>query len=404
MKHILITGANFKNKGAQSMLFTLADAIRKMDSECRISFTSAESCDMSEYTFDHVFYSRRSRKIVLRKHPVFYMLEAACADTAKCILRRKEVLWHAADLRKIMPTVDLMIDVSGFALGDKWSVKIQERFLDSIRIAKKYQIPIIFMPQSFGPFDYEPDKSFLLQEIKELLPYADLIYAREKEGYQCLKEKFGLNNVRLSTDLVLQSEKIDTVNIYRTQPSVSVPRILPDSVGLVPNKKCFTYGSESDILDRYRLIIDELLLSGKYVCIFRHSAEDGEVCSRIYEPYADNPQVRLLTEDFSCLEYDELVKQFQFMVCSRYHSIVHAYRNAVPCVILGWAVKYQELAQLMRQEQYVFNIADTKSDTEACRRMVQNMLQDYEGESVIIKQRVSEVQKDNCFACLKNYL
>ena len=42
MKNILITGANFGNKGAQSMLFITVDELRKKYGDCKIWFSSYE--------------------------------------------------------------------------------------------------------------------------------------------------------------------------------------------------------------------------------------------------------------------------------------------------------------------------------------------------------------------------
>lgn len=386
------------------MLFTTVDAIRKYKPDCAVYYASDETCNMSEYTFGHVFYSNHARQIALQNQKLLHTIKAALSDTAKYLKGKKENLWCSNDLSKLIKETECIVDLSGFALGDKWPVKRIERYLDGIRLAQKYQIPIILMPQSFGPFCFKPEQSYLLDEMKALLPYADIIFAREKEGYAYLKEQFGLSNVRLSSDLVLQSEGVDPANIWKHPQSIAAPEIRTDAVGIVPNKKCFTFGSKNDILNLYRGIMDELRDAGKKLYILRHSKEDREVCRWIYECYADDPDVYLLENDFSCLEYDEIVKHFQFIICSRFHGAVHAYRNAVPCVLLGWAVKYQELAELLQQGNYVFNIVENASETTRIRKCVQGMLQNYENESEIIKNRVAEIQRESCLDCLKKYI
>ena len=49
------------------------------------------------------------------------------------------------------------------------------------------------------------------------------------------------------------------------------------------------------------------------------------------------------------------LKQFQFIVASRFHAIVHAFKNGIPCIALGWATKYYDLMKQFGQEQYMLD-------------------------------------------------
>ena len=48
-----------------------------------------------------------------------------------------------------------------------------------------YPIPVILMPQSFGPFNYKERKEEMLERIETVLSESQLIFARENEGYEC---------------------------------------------------------------------------------------------------------------------------------------------------------------------------------------------------------------------------
>lgn len=80
-----------------------------------------------------------------------------------------------------------MIDISGYNIGDKWDLATHESYFNNIRLAIKFNIPIVLMPQSFGPFHYTKNKDYLMSQIRELFKYPVAIYAREMEGYQLLK-------------------------------------------------------------------------------------------------------------------------------------------------------------------------------------------------------------------------
>ena len=103
----------------------------------------------------------------------------------------------------------------------------------------------------------------------------------------------------------------------------------------------------------------------------------------------------------SCLEYSMFVRQFDFIVASRFHSIVHAYREGIPAFILGWAIKYHRLASLVHQESYVFDGTTTASDNQASMLgQLEKMLEKYAQESVVIRRSLEQIQKNNCYdAC-----
>ena len=106
--------------------------------------------------------------------------------------------------------------------------------------------------------------------------------------------------------------------------------------------------------------------------------------------------VILQEQEFSCLEFNELVKQFQFLVASRFHAIVHAYKNSVPCVVLGWATKYHALLKQFGQEQYALDFRNGVEVAEIQRAILQ-MDQKYLKESEKINGILQTVQNENTF-------
>ena len=393
--NILITGANFENKGAQSMLFITMHELRKRNPQISIYFASEDMQEFPSYRFTKVYASQDAKSIALQRNKTFVILKRSMKDFAKFIIGRRDNLWKCKDLVRIMPNIDLIIDVSGFNLGKKWDIATQESYLDNIRLAKAFNIPIILMPQSFGPFDYPQSKEHLLKEIAEELPYCSMIFARENEGFLMLERDFHLSNIRHSPDLVLQNRGIDLNNVFNKAPEIIVPQIPRGAVGIVPNMQCFTHGNETKNLKIYRNVIKKLLEKEKNVYIFRHSSEDLEICKKIRDISGNN--VHIIENDFSCIEYDEFVKQFEFIICSRYHGAVHAYRNGIPSILLGWATKYDELAQLLGQDKYSFDITDDNLKVTNIVTAVEEMCDNYHNQSLRIKKYLREINRENCF-------
>lgn len=403
ISNILIVGANFRNKGAQSMLFVTVDELKKRMPDCVIYFGGVDFLDENIFSFKELYYSRYVKHLILSKVKFPEIIKCFLIDCIKYIIKGKCGLWRFMETAREIKKIDCIIDISGFNLGEKWEKAVQESYLDNIRIAKKLNIPMFIMPQSFGGFNYSPKLKYILGEIQELLRYPEIIFAREPQGYTALVNDFGLSNVKLSTDLVLQNKGIDLSNIYKIKNTINIPDVLPNSVGVIPNKKCFEHGEKEKNIKLYKIIIDHLLELGKKIYIFRHSREDLIICQMIAKCF-DNGNVILLQNDFSCFEYDQLVKKFDFIICSRYHGIVHAYKNYIPCILLGWEIKYIELGKKVNQETYAFDITKNADEAVSILKAIDRLSGSLEGAKRIIKENIDIIQKENCFSYITEWV
>ena len=395
--NVMIVGANFDNKGAQSMLFITIDEIKKRFPQSNVFFASTEIWDKSIYNFNEVYYSDNAKHIALNKKRFYNQIKCFVKDSIKLIIGRKN-LWRSNELSSLCTSLDLIIDVSGFNLGIKWDVYTHEAYFDNIRLARKYNVPMVLMPQSFGPFNYDKNKIFLLDEMKELLTYPKIIFAREHEGYKQLKELFNLRNVVLSTDIVLQNKSVDLNNIYLYYYKKDLPVVSENAVGIIPNQQCFNHGLKEKIFELYKEILIYLSKLGKKVYIFRHSKSDLAICRELFNMCNNSKNIILLEEELSCFEYDQFIKRFDFIICSRYHGIVHGYRNFIPAILLGWSAKYQELARNVGQEKYSFDITDFNFSIENVIEAIDDLNHHMKDEAKIIHQQVDKIQENNCFS------
>ena len=91
-----------------------------------------------------------------------------------------------------------------------------------------------------------------------------------------------------------------------------------------------------------------------------------------------------------------LIKQFDFIIASRYHSIVHAYKHGVPVIAIGWAVKYSDLLASFNQAQYCFDVTRSLNTDEIFNKL-DNLLHDYQHEREGIVNKLKTVQTANVF-------
>lgn len=358
----LITGAQFGNKGAQSMLFTAVSELRKKHPECDIYYLPIDS---------------------IENYP-----DSILAKYRFHIIRDQMELYGG--FYDLIPQLTAIVDVSGYALSSKWNCGW---FVQILLVAKNNNIPIYLMPQSFGPFGFE---SSLERKVKGGLLHATVIFSREKTGYDLLVEKYGLENVRLSKDLVLQNKDFVIDNIYMKNLELDDYKLDTDNnVAIVPNIRNYEFGNRGELLQIYKKVISQLLNKGKNIYIVSHS-DDEQACNDIYTMFSGQEGVFRYEKKLDCLEYCVLVREFQYIIASRYHAIVHAYKKGIPCVAIGWAEKYRELLELFGQEKYVFDVR-CKINSEALIEAVNDMDITWSYQKEKIRKVLPVLQAENCF-------
>ena len=404
--NVLITGAQFSNKGAQSMLFTVVNEVRDRYPDTEFYYLPLDyykkDCfqRLENYRFHFVIDEKAGQDFPAKLGALQIAFRAA---NAQKILHSARKYGEVLALGKLWKKLDVVIDVSGYSLTSKFGISSINRVLRMIQTAKDYGVKTILMPQSYGPFDFPED---ICKRNGASLQNVDLLFAREEDGVEQLRNCCGVTDKAiLSPDIVLQAKEINWENVFTKKPELNYPILkTTGNVGIVPNMETVRNGKHDVVLSVYRLILKELRAAGKEVFIFRHS-NDLQLCGEIYELVKDDEHCHLIEDEIDSLSYGPFVRQFDFIIASRYHSIVHAYREHVPALVLGWANKYQALTALFGQEQYVFDItANQDSCTFEISRQIVKLMESYEQESNRIETELLNIQKQNCFDCCRTLM
>ncbi|MDO7908386.1 polysaccharide pyruvyl transferase family protein [Paenibacillus sp. JX-17] len=389
MGKILITGGQMENKGAQAMSFTVINEIRNRYPDKEIIMNCMD--EDRNYNFEIIKIGKKLK---------VELLGGVYGSIGKLIPGASHVNVNKQKMKELLNDTDLIIDISGFALSSQFSIRHSINYLVNIMLAKKYNIPMILLSQSFGPFDYEgPYKTIIPALMKKYMTYPKAIYAREQEGLEYLS-KYTTHNVKKSVDIVLQgSKEFNLEHLFKGgaySPKEPVA-VMPNSVAIVPNVKTMKYGSRETLIHMYKEMTDHLLAKGKNVYLLRHSTEDLILCQDVKKHYAQDHRVVLLEDEYDCIEIHHLLDQFDFIIASRYHSIVHAYKNGTPVLALGWATKYRELLNHFGQGEYIFDVRDLEHVQQNMIRKIDLMIDNRDVEAKIIESIAAEIQKDTIF-------
>ena len=394
-KKILVVGGSFKDKGSQSKLFVVTDVLKKRFGDCQIYFAcNGEQYNEADYRFVKVPFTKQYQELVLGSR-------TSILTNISHLIRKKDD-GSTIDIQKLFSLLDLIIDISDLVLTDRSTLAEHRAYLDNIRIAKKYNIPIILMPQSFGPFNnYSLDNMDIMKEMMDLLFYPKAVFAREEAGYDELMGYFGLDNIRRSADLVLQTKELNITNVCSSYYSPNIPDIKEgNNVAVIPNNHYFTKKLFNQSYALYFRIVEKLLEAKKDVYIFCFSSSDLEICKKIAGMFNYNDHVHLIEQEFDSIEYDFIIRYFDFVVCSRYHGCVHAYKNLIPGLVLGSTVRYKELAKLMGQEEYYIDSLAPDFNDKPWMDAIDRLVKDRDAERAIIQARLEEIQSNSCFDIL----
>ncbi|HBZ03957.1 MAG TPA: hypothetical protein DEO83_09130 [Lachnospiraceae bacterium] len=388
-KKIMIVGANFDDKGSQAKLFIVIDKLRQRYNDCEFFYAhNGEQFEDSYYRFSKILYTKKVQSQVLKANPL--------SNITKIFQKKDNTI--STDATDIIPKMDLIIDVSDHALSAESSMADVEFYLDNIRLAKKYKIPIILMPQSFGPFNFNRDNMYILGDMKDLLFYPKAIYAREKFGYDEMMGYFGLDNIRRSTDMLLINEEIVLTNVLTRFYRPQVPEITEDNnVAVIPNAICFGKKYYEHSMDMYQKLFEALRNANKNVYIFAQALSDMETCKELYNSYANFGNLHLIDKEMDSIELNMIMKKFEVVISSRYLACVQAYKNFIPVLLLGTGVRYKELAELLGQENLFFDVLSEDCNNFDVLDALNGLLRDEDVAKTRIQTRMLNIQTKSCF-------
>ncbi|MEO1376788.1 MAG: polysaccharide pyruvyl transferase family protein [Cyanobacteria bacterium J06635_10] len=367
--NILIHGAHFKNKGAELMLLAIKQQLQTWP-ECQSvagclrtgTYQQRKQVGISHLTWRGAFRPPYNR-IPYSIYPEYFISQVLPASLRKA-------------LNIIIETeIDAVLDASGFTIGDQWGIEKNRRMATLCSRWHQQGKKVILLPQAFGPFEI-PE---IRQAAKEVIDSSDLIIARDKTSYQNLISISGKPGcIKLFPDFT---------NILKKKTPDYI-RELSGRACIIPNSRMID-STPSDVSYRYldflRLCFEKLEHAKLNPFLLLHDKGDLELAKNLDKKITDG--IEIVREEDS-MQLKGIISEARVVVSSRFHGIVSALSQAVPCIATGWSHKYKELMQDYGCEEYIIDlkhkeyiedrlnkIIDTLEDADSRHALVGNMLQ-----------------------------
>ncbi len=331
---VLITGVNYRNKGAELMLHGVNQQVSKWSANnyCYLPFREGTFAQRNQSDVGHLLWLE-SRKLPWATN-VFSVVSGAIPKPLR-----------VSKSFALESEIDVILDASGFCFSDQWGVEATRKKLKQFTRWKQQGKKIILLPQAFGSFTSEAIQA----AFNQVMDCVDLLFARDRISYEYI------NQVAKSTDKLRVAP--DFTNLVQGEK----PSYLDSLAGrpcIIPNYRMID--KTADGLDKTYLnfVVDSIkYLSKNEFNPFILIHETGD--DRLVETIQSNleQEVAVIKEDNS-LVLKGILGNCSFVVASRFHGLISALSQGTPCLGIGWSHKYEMLFEDYNCSDLLISLSD----------------------------------------------
>jgi polysaccharide pyruvyl transferase WcaK-like protein len=332
---IEIHGTGTHNRGAELMAIAIAERMRATFPGARLvvppSFGTFQERAQYEFYTTWEFHGRLRAALVSRALRI--------ADES---IKRSLGL---VDVRE----VDVVLDASGFGYSDQWGPRGAEDLVKKMGHASRSGQRLIILPQAMGPFESRD----VATASRKVFARAELVCARDRQSLLAVKSLGSTRNLVQFPDFTLG-----------VRPKRDDEIVLPAGfAAIVPNHQ----------------MLDKTAKGEAYIVFLKRAIR---VCSEsgitpvfvLHDSYRDRRVIELADEQGSLRVVSHrdprvlkgVLGDATLVISSRFHALVSALCQGVPCIGAGWSHKYEELFNDFDTRELLIRNIDNLSHLNAC--------------------------------------
>lgn len=268
--------------------------------------------------------------------------------------------------------VDLILDASGFAYGDDWSISLAKSRI----LSEKTSARIILLPQSLGPFT----KKDSIKVARNLAKKANLIYSREVIGCEYFEEATGVKP--LTCPDITFNLKIDNTNLEN------------HGVLIIPNFQVEKREGKAYIQNLVS-IVNFILKSERKVTLLNHEGvKDQLICEEIKRRISLETRKELeILSPSNGLEAKKIIAGAELVITSRYHGLISALSQQVPVACYGWSFKYNDALSRFNLPKFNLSKVNEEDIEKICSNQYASLFSsaEYRKELNVIQSEVTQM-------------
>lgn len=368
-KYILYGHGGSYNHGAEAIIRTTVDMLKKNDKSCEIILSTHFREQDLEFAV-----------------PIDGFVERDCIAVEREKESGNQGIYNCEVYRNTLDAIDkdtICLSVGGdnycYPNWSKWKV-IHNKALD------------VGAKSILWSCSIEPDS--INEDMLSILKTHHLITVRESLTYEALKCR-GLRNVALVSDVafLLEPKEVMLPSSFYRGNTVAI-NISP----LTARKETYKDILKQNVLELIKYIIGYTDMA---IALIPHvnmpMDNDFEYLKEIYNEIEDKSRVSLIGENYNAQQLKYIISQCRFGVFARTHASIAAYSSCVPTIAIGYSVKAQGIAKDLNTDKYVVAINEIKNHQDLVERFKNLCNEERQIKSNLEKlnQTVKERAKDN---------
>ncbi|AXJ01720.1 colanic acid/amylovoran biosynthesis protein [Cyclonatronum proteinivorum] len=254
--------------------------------------------------------------------------------------------------------VALIADISGYALSDKWGILPAKRLGKAAKAVISRGGQLLLLPQALGPFEDEKVRRACLRVFEQ----AGLIMPRDAVSEAALRALFPQSDkIRPYPDFTALAEAVH-------DPAYSS---YAGGFCIVPNCRMLDKVPPAEAAHYLGFLQQSIAAAQALACRPFFLIHEGEGDRRIAEQLNAG-----LAQPLDIVAHSDprvlkgVLGQSYAVVSSRYHAVIGALSQGVPCLSTSWSHKYEALAEAYGCPELVLrSFADETLNRDALRRI-----------------------------------
>tara|TARA_B100001248_G_C27370344_1_gene451309 strand:+ start:335 stop:1474 length:1140 start_codon:yes stop_codon:yes gene_type:complete len=361
IKLIEIYGIGFPNKGAELMMYSIVDELRRQYGDGIAICCQPWQSHIDGYrTMGHKNILQLG-SLTFKGMDVSFLFNFLPLKLLKTfgIARPKDI--------------DLVLDASGLRYSDSWGIVVAKKSLKKYKNLVKRGKKFILLPQAFGPFENQE----LAKIIQKIVGLSSLCFPRDNISYNNIIKICG------ESDKILQFP--DFTNLATAESNFQTD-YLQDAVMIIPNQRMLDKTESYVSNNYYNFLLNVgkyLLKKGENLVILNHEGEvDLNICKQLS---LDLGGVEIFNH-WNPLVIKTAIGKVKLLISSRFHGCVSGLSQGVPVIATSWNHKYEMLLEEYNLRENVISLRNPQIDFS---------LVDYalKGEKISIQQKESNKMK-----------
>lgn len=342
---IELSGTSVRNKGAE--LMTAAICRRFLLHHPSIQFAVPQRFGTAKDRFKYGMWYKISTKR--------YALNRKITRSEKVAIQAVEMMLSRRLCTECGIVTDqginAVLDASGFAFGDQLPLNRTLDFVEALKPLKRKKVPVVLLPQAFGPFSQPSHQD----AMKQLIDMTDLIFARDDVSYGHLN-RLSQHDERIQCcpDLTLAAEA----------PIAPVETQRP--ITLIPNSRMLDKLSPENS-KLYQDCLAKIILHAKnknlpLQLLLHDLHEDLQFIAPLQ--YLTGSDIKVVTDD-DPIQLKAILASSSLVISSRFHALAGALSSGVPSISIGWSHKYDQIMSDFQQSEWSLSTTQAYEDIES---------------------------------------